>query len=284
MSRKPGCLLIMSLSVASAPAISLAGISGNALWFDGNDTVKIPYSSDFDGLNAATIEFWIKYDSPDNGGYIIDQFGAAPVNTGEWAMITRNTKIVFYFRWPGETYARSEASITGGTWHHVAMAKHNGNFDLYIDGELDVHKSLGSSHILNAHLPMYLGSRGNFEQYFEGTLDEVRIWDYKRSPEEIGNTWNRTVDPASPGLRAYWNFDEELTDQNVFDSSPLGNNGTLGESTSIFTDDPLRLPSTAPIVPEPSTGLLLAIGSVVLSNRHSSRKRKGGTACCGVRC
>ena len=38
-----------------------------------------------------------------------------------------------------------------------------------------------------------------------------------------------SVDPLTPGLVGYWNFDEEPGDQNLFDLSPLENDGFLGE-------------------------------------------------------
>jgi len=47
----------------------------------------------------------------------------------------------------------------------------------------------------------------------------------------------------------YWKFDEAAADQNVFDSSPSGFNGTRGASNAVASDDPTRAASTAPIVP-----------------------------------
>ncbi len=265
--RRLNCYVVVVCVLGLSATNALGTVAGNALHFDGNDSVKLFDNADFRNLPYVTIEFWAKYDSPDNQGYIIDQLGPAPAYTGEWGVITRSEKIVFYYRWPGITEVPSNSSVTDGAWHHVAMAKHGGDFDLYIDGQPDLHRDLGSSHILNSDVPFYFGSRGNFEQFFEGDLDEIRIWDYKRSPEQISANWNTTVDPASSGLRGYWRFDEEFADQYVLDSCPRANHGSLGETLSPSGDDPTRVVSTAPIVPEPGTLGLVAVGLLLLRRK-----------------
>ena len=242
--------------VIICPAVdsSFADIAGNALWFDGSDSVRIPHSSDFKNLSEMTVEFWVKYDSAENGQFIIDQFGTYPANSGEWLIKTTDGKTSFYYRWPGETQCTTNITTTDGDWHHISITKSGGsNFNFYVDGQFDRFFYAGHPVVFGANVDMYFGSRGNYEQFLQGTLDEMRIWNYARSEEEIINSWNKTVDPDSSGLLGYWNFDEQINDQNVMDRSPLSHNGSLGDTFGAFGDDPLRVPSTAPIVPEPSS-------------------------------
>jgi hypothetical protein len=43
---------------------------------------------------------------------------------------------------------------------------------------------------------------------FNGSIDEVRMWDVERTPEEIRSTMTDIVDPgAHPDLIAYYRFD-----------------------------------------------------------------------------
>lgn len=238
--------LAIVCSVLAAYGGTRAEAEGYALQFDGGDVVKIFDNSDFRDRSGITIEFWVRYHDPENNGYIIDQFGASPPNTGEWAIMTRSECLAYYFRWPGETHVYSLSHVTDGTWHHVCFSKSGHQLNIYVDGQHDVYANLGSSQRFDSAVTMYLGSRGHFEQYFIGELDELRIWDYDRSAEEVAATYHTTVDPDTPGLLAYWRFDEEADDQNVYDLSPRGNHGCRGESLTANEDDPVRVLSLVP--------------------------------------
>lgn len=244
--------LNLILLVMSTVAYAETCAAGGALRFDGGATVKLFSNSVFRDRPYVTIQYWIKYDDPNNHGYVIDQFGPAPVYTGEWAIITRQGQAVYYFRWPGETSVGTNSdSITDGNWHQVTITKHNAVLDFYVDGQHDLHREFGSGHRLNSDVPFYIGSRGNFEQFIEGELDELRIWDRKLTGDEVEANWNRLVDPDSPGLIGYWRFDEPDGSQLVEDLTQFGSDGSLGETIDAGEDDPDRIPSTAPLLPEP---------------------------------
>ena len=280
MSRFAIMFVVLGVVICTSVDSGKADVAGSALLFDGNDSVRIPHSSDFKNLSEMTVEFWVKYDSSEDGQYIIDQFGTSPANTGEWLVRTMGGNTSFYYRWPGETECTTTTTTTDGDWHHISITKSSGsNFNYYVDGQFDRFFYAGHPVVFGANVDMYFGSRGNYEQFFRGTLDEMRIWNYARSEEEITNSWNRTVDPSSAGLLGYWNFDEQINDQNVLDSSPLSHHGSLGGTYSAFGDDPLRVPSTAPLVPEPSSMLLLLGLSGMITARRRSRSRSTNAAC-----
>ena len=92
-----------------------------------------------------------------------------------------------------------------------------------------------------------------------------------RSGEEIASSWNGKIDSAAPGLLGCWSFDEDIHDQNVYDSSPLLHHGTLGDTLGVSGDDPMRVPSTAPIVPEPAAWLMAVVGAGLVAGRRSRR-------------
>lgn len=52
-----------------------------------------------------------------------------------------------------------------------------------------------------------------------------------------GGSTKITQDTSTRGLVGYWNF-EEVAGQDIVDSSGSGNDGTLGTSTLVATDDP----------------------------------------------
>ena len=70
----------------------------------------------------------------------------------------------------------------------------------------------------------YVQHFGQFEQtFFHGQIDEIRIWNMARTPEEIKATMNRTLVGDEPGLVGYWNFDHD----GAGDLSKNSNHGTL---------------------------------------------------------
>ena len=59
-----------------------------------------------------------------------------------------------------------------------------------------------------------------------GSYDELRIWDSVRSQEEIAAEYEEILASNTPGLIAYWKFNED-NGVNVADSSPNANHGTV---------------------------------------------------------
>ncbi|MDH3473035.1 MAG: LamG domain-containing protein, partial [Rhodospirillales bacterium] len=149
-----------------------------------------------------------------------------------------------------------------GGWTHVAgtytppdfESESSGVQKLYVNGQLvgqDPTYQLPETNFANLFLGRAdLSGDVEFPEtiFHLGVLDEVRIWNTARTAEEIADTFNRTVDADTPGLVGYWNFDEALDDQNVFDLTASGNDGTLGAGTAVASDDPERIASTAPLV------------------------------------
>ena len=106
------------------------------------------------------------------------------------------------------SYEPTESVI--GTWQHFTLqASAAGGFmRIYRNGVLEASKS-ESSTFAPFDGPLFIG--GQFQSAingFSGGLDEFRIWNYIRTPEEINAHLTTPVDPATPGLVAYWPMDE----------------------------------------------------------------------------
>lgn len=94
-----------------------------------------------------------------------------------------------------------------------------------------------------------IGASSTCGDSFLGAIDEFRVWNVARSEEEVSAAFDcAVVDPLSPGLVGYCKFDEDLDDQAVRDSSPGGNDGTLGANGTAAFDDPTRVASIAPVL------------------------------------
>ena len=77
----------------------------------------------------------------------------------------------------------------------------------------------------------------------------LRIWNYARTGDQIQADMQTTLAGNEPGLLGYWGFNEPTNSQIVLDHSPNANNGQLGSTTGIDSDDPTRVASTRATYP-----------------------------------
>ncbi|MDD3926445.1 MAG: LamG domain-containing protein, partial [bacterium] len=166
------------------------GRLGKALAFDGvNDYVNCGNNSSLNITDAITIETWIKFDS------FADW--AKPLDNNLYRIFHRGWGHSLYFLYhiaecarPGDSswdYWAGVGSLTGlqaGQWYHVACVKSGNTMSIYINGvkerELDC---LTGYTIDNTQMTnLYMGMGYN---YFNGELDEVRIYPVALSAEKI---------------------------------------------------------------------------------------------------
>ncbi len=115
-------------------------------------------------------------------------------------------------------------------WIQIAGTYDGNRLCVYVDGNLISEKDhsmpvyYGNHEIaLGAAYHSYFGGW----HYFRGEMDELRIWDYARSPEEIGSDLNNLLTGNEPGLVGYWNFDQNRSDRMAIDRTGNVNNGAL---------------------------------------------------------
>ncbi|KPA09742.1 hypothetical protein MHK_010056, partial [Candidatus Magnetomorum sp. HK-1] len=115
--------------------------------------------------------------------------------------------------------------INNNAWHHVAYT-YDGPGDtlnLYVDGGLEltavsVNQAL-TGFTITDNINIGVDSSGT--NFFTGKIDEVRIWGDERSGAEIVGSKDNKIIESTPGLKAYYRFDQkygtvlyDLTSQN----------------------------------------------------------------------
>ena len=124
-----------------------------------------------------------------------------------------------------------------GQWYHVAAVYDPGAGKkyIYVNGELDGEANAYSAgSVLGTGVSRYgfigVGSEASSfnanrgpAHWFNGLIDEVRVWDLARSQEEIQQTRNTYLTGDESDLASYWNFNDGTAN----DLTGNGNHGTL---------------------------------------------------------
>ncbi|MEI6143355.1 MAG: LamG-like jellyroll fold domain-containing protein, partial [Mariniphaga sp.] len=199
---------------------------GNALSFNGSsDNVSVPYN--FSGFTTYTIEAWIKPLST------TDQVIIAGTN-GNGASESHAIRIAGG-KFQHYTYDGNMISVNGttnvqaGIWYHVAITATNGGLArLFVNG-VEEGNALPLGSLWAAGTQFYIGKSGFGNAYFNGSVDEVRIWNFAKDGTAIQNTMYNAVNQSSIGLVSYYKFDQN-TGNNLYDASSNANHGTIVNS------------------------------------------------------
>lgn len=172
-----------------------------------------------------TVEAWIKTDS--NCESVICQ------------IVVRENTILFgvssgYLHFAlngggsaGYTWTTTGIRIVPNEWHHVAMVKQftgdkNGSLLFYLDGQLAythtsspyLSSTAGNNSTSSTYALVdaddnwfYVGIRSDYSQYYQGTLDELKIWKVARTGAEILADMHSN-DASNPNMQMYYNFNE----------------------------------------------------------------------------
>ena len=99
-------------------------------------------------------------------------------------------------------------AVAVDTWQHVAGTWDGSELNIYVNGTLmgTTTGVVGASFTSTTN-SILIGSNAINED-FVGSIDEVRIWSVTRSLTAIQSSMNCTADQESPGLLAYYNFNE----------------------------------------------------------------------------
>jgi hypothetical protein len=81
-----------------------------------------------------------------------------------------------------------KGNIAGGTvntnWNHVAAAYDGTRMRLYVNGN-EVNSRSASGSLPGSSADFIIGSQADGSNFFDGTIDEVAVWDRALSPTEI---------------------------------------------------------------------------------------------------
>ncbi|MBT4376566.1 LamG domain-containing protein [archaeon] len=165
--------------------------------FDGlDDILKIEIDSSLAGFDVFTLESWIKFDSyaEENKSILfMDNRYEFFLESGEDYYLPGMN---FY---PGEEFSNIIVEIEDkltdiGEWYHLVFTYDGSIGILYVDG-INRKEEVDSGNLGGCESELYVG--GNSLNYFNGSIDEVRIWNRALSSEQVLKNYNEGLSGRS---------------------------------------------------------------------------------------
>lgn len=211
--------------------LDVAYAENYAISFDGTDDyveIADDPSLDFENTDSYTIEAWIKPAALLTSGHgIVSKYQTGNVNG--YMLRIYEDDIEF-------DEMRVSDVLTLNQWQHIAAVNNGGTRTLYLNG---VEKTLSGTALsvqVNGD-PINIG-RDFSSRYFNGEIDEVRIWNTARTATEIADNMNNGLDGTESGLVAYYTMDEgsgtTLTDKTNNNNDGTINGGATWEPPSTY--------------------------------------------------
>lgn len=184
-------------------SINVSFVHCNALDFDGVDD-NITFRDYYNLSSDFSLELWMKSETQNNAiQTLISKRESTNLINGYDLRITNN---YVSFNWNNGESLVSSYPITINKWYHIAITNQSGTYSLFIDGIL-VNTTTGSIPISNTvdcligAMDQTLTAPFKPDNYFDGGIDELRIWDVALSEIQIRKMMNQEIEDNSGPIR-----------------------------------------------------------------------------------
>ena len=196
--------------------------------FTGSNYINIPNYNGISGSNDRTVEAWVNTKVTDKeivtwGGTNTSEKWVVRVNGGGQLRAE-----------VGGGYIFGTTNIADSAWHHIAVVFSGNNImqaQLYVDGQLETNGGIqGVAVNTNINSRNVEVGRGPNGTYFQGGIDNVRIWSSALSQTTIQNWMRRTINSTHPQytqLQLDLTADEAVGGTTITDQSANNRNGNV---------------------------------------------------------
>ena len=209
-----------ALCVDSTRPAESAGLVKQARNFNNKSEIYVADIKDYNwNLHSNfTIELWIKTTQPGTGNKVFIGRPSEDIGMSWWLGYSDNNKAIFSLRDSNniKTVAEGNKVINDGKWHHIVGIKNDSInvLQLYVDGvEEDKISTFYTGSFTSSSL-LYFGTYGNNDYHFNGSIDEVAIYDMALTDAQIKQHYNN-------GLLGKGYCDEFTTDVNNNINTPV---------------------------------------------------------------
>jgi type II secretory pathway pseudopilin PulG len=182
-------------------------ITGNVVWLEsgckgGNSAcldfssggfVDFGTSSHFSLPGIMTMSAWINLDGSASTYTIGGRAGASTSLTNYWMDIrSSNTQIYFggYTPAGAGTYVLGSYTFAPGTWYHLAGVDDGSELKIYVNGREEA--SGGRADRITNDWSATAGRRGDITNYFDGKIDDFRLYDRALTEDEVKELYEST--------------------------------------------------------------------------------------------
>ena len=184
----------------SSDTMTITLIGCNALDFDGADD-NVTFRDNYNFTGDFSIETWIKSETTNGNVQTIISKREANNQIDGYDLRLVNNVISFHWN-SSQSISASPIQITANRWYHIAVTFSSGTYKLYIDG-IEMNSVAGVVPIGNT-VDCIIGAMDQtlttpFKplNYFDGGMDELRIWDKALTIVQIRTMMNQEIESNS---------------------------------------------------------------------------------------
>lgn len=162
-------------------AWTTAGKHGNALDFDGvDDLVEVAHASSLTLTTSGTLSAWVNPDDTRIDDPVFAKGDGYGLFASDYNSLAPSGFI-------GRNWLISETGLVTGDWTHVAVTFASGAPSaIYIDGvAVSAWSAQASGDPISADGPLTVGAATAFGNWFDGRIDDVRVYDVALTATEI---------------------------------------------------------------------------------------------------
>jgi len=202
-----------------------------ALAFDGiGDYIQIADSAPLSPTQEVTVCGWFYFDDTS------ENVGLIWKHNYNYALSTVFDTVRFSAWNPlsQESRASFSTSLLGSNWNFIAGVFDGTNSRLYLNGvQVGNIGTVITGGIRDREGDLYIGQRpdGVGEQYFDGQIDDIRIFNTTLSETQIQEIYRE----VSGDLVGHWAMDDSADNTTVLDGGGYSNNGTAQQNTSVMS-------------------------------------------------
>ena len=168
------------------------GQFGNAAVFDGSSSYVLASSFMPTGSNPRSASAWVKTTISNANMTILFSGSGSNNNAFIFRVINGNLGVAFY----ANDHDFTATGLTDGNWHHVVATYDGSVAKVYLDGNLIGTGSAGAVSTNSGNFAIGAYNNG-VDALFNGSIDQVRIFDKAISAEDVATLYAETTSTAS---------------------------------------------------------------------------------------
>lgn len=187
-----------------------------------NNYIVVPNNSAINVTNNFTIEFWLMPSKTETWAVLLQEGKCSNASTSYNVSIQADSTIGFGFNCSGScTYTKSykcDTKIQPAACVHIAISYSPSGVNIYYNGILQPGQYTTGTYcgnVTNSSEPLLIGVYRYLNEslgaYYDGLMDELRIWGRVLTPSEILANHKDTLVGNETDLRLYYKFDNTLS-------------------------------------------------------------------------